>query len=143
MNTTTQEVKIFEFNPINEDDDCNDLFSEMETYIDEMDVDSTVENDGIGHYEYWGAPGFDAGTDYIEIEDYEAIQIKVTGLDSDEARQEFAKIIIDDMPNKTLSHGDEESPHGGYIEEDFKLVMENKKNENGVFTADLVWESNN
>jgi hypothetical protein len=26
-----------------------------------------VENNGIGHYEYWGADGFDAGSDYAEF----------------------------------------------------------------------------
>lgn len=29
------------------------------------------ENDGIGPYEYWGAVGFDKGTDYVVIEDYD------------------------------------------------------------------------
>jgi len=29
------------------------------------------ENDGIGPYEYWGAVGYDKGTDYVVIEDYD------------------------------------------------------------------------
>jgi hypothetical protein len=28
-----------------------------------------IENDGIGHYEFWGAPGFDRGVDYVAIDD--------------------------------------------------------------------------
>lgn len=29
------------------------------------------ENDGIGHYEYWGSKEFDAGHDYAVVSDYE------------------------------------------------------------------------
>lgn len=25
------------------------------------------KNDGIGHYEFWGSSGYDAGTDYYEL----------------------------------------------------------------------------
>lgn len=32
-----------------------------------------IENDGIGAYEYWGHCGFDAGHDYMEIDDVEPI----------------------------------------------------------------------
>ena len=28
-----------------------------------------IENDGIGSYEFWGAKGYDAGTDYVVIEE--------------------------------------------------------------------------
>ena len=37
----------------------------------EVDVCVTwsVQNDGIGSYEYWGFCGYDAGTDYPEIDD--------------------------------------------------------------------------
>lgn len=36
------------------------------------------ENDGIGHYEYWGSTGFDHGTDYVTIEDYSYDQTGMT-----------------------------------------------------------------
>lgn len=36
------------------------------------------ENDGIGHYEYWGSVGFDHGTDYVTIEDYSYDQTGMT-----------------------------------------------------------------
>ena len=35
----------------------------------EVRVDFSVQNDGIGSYEYWGFCGYDAGTDYLEVED--------------------------------------------------------------------------
>jgi len=35
----------------------------------DVEVKYSFQNDGIGAYEYWGAKCFDAGQDYIEIED--------------------------------------------------------------------------
>lgn len=34
----------------------------------EVSVESHWENNGIGAYEYWGAKGFDKGTDYVVID---------------------------------------------------------------------------
>ena len=39
----------------------------------ECDVEYHIENDGIGHYEFWGAVSFDAGIDYVEIDDIKPI----------------------------------------------------------------------
>jgi hypothetical protein len=42
-------------------------------YIEELDLEVeleaeiTLENDGIGSYEYWGMKCYDAGTDYYEV----------------------------------------------------------------------------
>lgn len=30
-------------------------------------IEFTIENDGIGHYEFWGSKGYDAGVDYAVI----------------------------------------------------------------------------
>jgi hypothetical protein len=35
----------------------------------ECEIFYHIENDGIGAYELWGAPGFDRGTDFIQIYD--------------------------------------------------------------------------
>lgn len=35
----------------------------------EVDVEYSWENDGIGAYEYWGAKGYDHGTNYVAIDD--------------------------------------------------------------------------
>ena len=29
-----------------------------------LSINIEIENDGIGHYEFWGAPGYDHGNDY-------------------------------------------------------------------------------
>jgi hypothetical protein len=39
----------------------------------DCDVEYHVENDGIGSYEFWGAKCFDAGQDFIEIDDIKPI----------------------------------------------------------------------
>lgn len=36
-----------------------------------VDCDYSVENDGIGPYEYWGSKEVDRGTDYVVIENTE------------------------------------------------------------------------
>lgn len=33
----------------------------------EVDVTYSMENDGIGAYEYWGAKCYDRGTDYVDV----------------------------------------------------------------------------
>ena len=35
----------------------------------DLSIQVELENNGIGSYEYWGAPGFDAGSDYMAVED--------------------------------------------------------------------------
>jgi hypothetical protein len=48
--------------------------------FDEMDVEVegtySLQNTGIGSYEYWGFKEFDEGHDYIEIEDIEVLNIE-------------------------------------------------------------------
>lgn len=48
---------------------------EVETSPDNYEeIDISVEvsyrwdNDGIGHYEFWGFPGYDKGIDFVEVE---------------------------------------------------------------------------
>ena len=40
--------------------------------------DFEVENDGIGEYEYWGAKSYDAGTDYLHLEELQWDKSKYT-----------------------------------------------------------------
>lgn len=41
--------------------------TKLETFAHNNEPDFSIENDGIGAYEYWGARGFDHGTNYAEI----------------------------------------------------------------------------
>ena len=33
-------------------------------------IEYHLENDGVGHYEYWGMAGYDAGNVFIEVDEY-------------------------------------------------------------------------
>jgi hypothetical protein len=33
-------------------------------------IEYHLENDGVGHYEYWGMTGYDAGNTFIEVDEY-------------------------------------------------------------------------
>jgi hypothetical protein len=33
-------------------------------------IEYHLENDGVGHYEYWGMAGYDAGNTFIEVDEY-------------------------------------------------------------------------
>lgn len=47
-------------------DTIDKLYKMMDDGDYTIKEDHTIENDGIGSYEYWGYKGFDAGTDYVE-----------------------------------------------------------------------------
>lgn len=38
-------------------------------------LDCSIQNDGIGAYEYWGAKGFDAGSNYLSLESSECYMV--------------------------------------------------------------------
>lgn len=48
-----------------------DLYIEELDLEVELDYNISVENSGIGGYEYWGYRGYDAGHDYYVIENFE------------------------------------------------------------------------
>lgn len=45
----------------------------------EIEFSFKIENDGIGPYEYWGAKGYDYGTDYMVIDEVEDACLVRTG----------------------------------------------------------------
>ena len=61
-----------------------------------LEIEDIVwENNGIGHYEYWGAKGFDAGKDIIS--DFNITQIWIAGKEIiDEEFKYLLDILVDD-----------------------------------------------
>ena len=50
--------------------DCSyyDSYMEQGNITDVLcTIEFTIENDGIGHYEFWGSKGYDAGVNYAVI----------------------------------------------------------------------------
>lgn len=67
MNTTPNRTNI----PITKTDpeDIQDeILDIIEKTMQDVEPDVSWDNDGIGPYEYWGARGFDAGTNYLVCE---------------------------------------------------------------------------
>jgi len=70
-----------------------------------------LENDGIGHYEFWGAPCFDAGTEYITGE----VSLYITGEDSIENIENFIdlydseikKVLLNEVQYDNFNHQEE------------------------------------
>ena len=69
-----------------------DRFGEHEIKCD-FDVD--VENDGIGEYEYWGAKGYDKGTDYLVLTDvYDCKLIRSGRVEKKEEISPIIRILL-------------------------------------------------
>lgn len=74
----------------NFDVDCAAAGTFIEKFAEDHPPKITIDNDGIGSYEYWGAKGYDHGTNYAEIEDNGPYKIGVdlSGYTEDE-REDF------------------------------------------------------
>lgn len=64
----------------------------------EFQVDCSVENDGIGAYEYWGQKCYDHGTDYVEQDGDATCFMVRTGKDgkSHKRKLKFTNKVIDE-----------------------------------------------
>ena len=51
------------------DDNCALAGTAVEKFAEDHEPNVVIENDGIGSYEYWGAKGYDYGTNYAELEE--------------------------------------------------------------------------
>lgn len=61
----------------------------------DVEVDYSVQNNGIGEYEYWGCKGFDRGVDYAEIE---SVDWDKTGFSEEEIKL-IESAIDKEIPN--------------------------------------------
>lgn len=95
----------------------------MDIYIKEIDkeieieYEYEIENSGIGHYEYWGAPGYDAGHDYVSVE-------SITIADGHGLTDDEVKIV-----NKVFQNLDENHPIYEKIENEVFDAIEDAKAE--------------
>jgi hypothetical protein len=118
-------------------------------------VNITVENDGIGMYEFWGAVGFDAGRDYPCINDaddfiltlklgwFTALRCLLSGKLTQKSFETYVRDRIIDYVSRTETKckpigSDDEYDDG--ISMDLKLVMEKPSFKGGIFTCQLTWK---
>jgi hypothetical protein len=76
-------------------------FAHLEEVITDADIKFSVENNGIGAYEYWGARCYDAGTDYAVIDSADDINVAVciegfdpAELDEGETLEDWVRELI-------------------------------------------------
>ena len=133
-------MKIFEFKPIDSDDDSEIILKGMKDivkYLAEMNIDFNVENEGIGAYEYGSCKEIDHGIDYIEIESHEDLKLIVIGNNNfkDEiSLRKFAHDIIDNIAHtRCLVRGN--------LEQTITLEITNSTfaDNNSTLTCDLSW----
>jgi len=78
---------------------CEDDLAKIELAINNSDIETTVENDGIGPYEFWGHTGNDRGFDYLTIETQTDVCVTITAanvvINEDMLKQIWNEIIIE------------------------------------------------
>lgn len=57
-------------------------------YTIDVTAEFTIQNDGIGHYEFWGSSDYDFGTDYPEFSNI------IPEFDDDDS-EEYRKKVLD------------------------------------------------
>ena len=117
--------------------DMNTAYDEMLTLLEKeiynVDVDFTIENSGIGAYEYWGAKGYDNGTDSLLIEEPSIVSVKLLN---------WSKRLLVKIANDIIFEDD--SVYGSiiYRHEPFKISgkVDSFTVKNGVVTFTIVWD---
>jgi len=88
------DVKIQEFS--------EEKICELQEILMSAEITWDVYKDGIGSYEYWGAPGYDAGKTVYEIDDTEDVKLEISLSNSSERTHwETLFKIINEMQNNT------------------------------------------
>jgi hypothetical protein len=98
-------VKI-EINPADLDGSCEALVAAATNYAENNEPEIDIENNGIGGYEYWGAKGYDEGTNYavIDNDQEEIFSVDVTGCDEDFISDLFLGIDEEPMGHKEYEY---------------------------------------
>jgi hypothetical protein len=82
--------------PKDEDEASEEILCAIEKMMEDIDPQISMENDGIGAYEYWGFKGYDHGHDYMLCEGNSAgrvtLEVDISNVDCDP--MELAKEFI-------------------------------------------------
>jgi hypothetical protein len=126
MTQTKTPPTVVQLNLKNIDDDFCPKLIPIDEALADVNIDTYVENDGIGAYEFWGFRGYDKGTDYLVIEDYDKVQIEVT-LEDDTFTPGNIKFVLEeildqiDNTKRTLNKGANDRSDG--LDLDVKAVF--------------------
>jgi len=123
---------------------------DLEEALSTARVDYSVENDGIGSYEYWGARGYDAGTNYIVVEGHEDINVAVCVENFDPAElgketlEEWAKELMAEIETgQTIDLCSGSDHHEAYadVQASFTKIAEEINGSKAVVVFAVEWAS--
>jgi hypothetical protein len=136
--------KEFVFNLKNIDDiskEVTDKISEADSIISDCDLDVSVDNDGIGAYEFWGFRGNDKGVDYLRINDCDEFDLKYVfeeGIPEGTVLKDLEELMLGDFRStRTYNKGSNEFHNGINIE--LALSVTKSKIEGNTFSCTVTW----
>jgi hypothetical protein len=77
-------------------------------------IEYHLENDGVGHYEYWGATGYDAGNTFIEVDEYHYDNSVFTSEEQLEINAQIDEQLNSIVDNISLDAPDADAPDYEY-----------------------------
>jgi hypothetical protein len=110
------------------------------------DLNVSIENNGIGHYEYWGQKAFDKGYTYLTLDDPDVFNINITfeTLPEGTKAEDIVKMLNEQLDvRKTITKAvprkaarDEEDIY----ELKLKINFKNPSLEGNFFKTSACWE---
>ena len=85
-------------------------------YVDiDVDCEYSIDNDGIGPYEYWGSKEVDRGIDYAVIDNTDWDKTGFTAEEIDLIEKEIDK-KLDDWANKIMERCEDRADYSAYCD---------------------------
>lgn len=115
----------------------------LEKVLQEADICPTIDNDGIGPYEFWGAKCYDHGTDrlIVEADEYITVRVLVYGIEGPEELPAIARGLQDVFGELDTERAVRTGGVYGTAKAVFAKTGEAAEGGNAVFTYDVEWEA--
>jgi hypothetical protein len=147
---TAAEVKNqeFVFNLKSIDDISKEVMakiSEADKIISDCNLRVSVDNDGIGHYEFWGQTGNDKGVNYLVVDECKKFDLKFVfeeGIPERTQLNDLEEHMLGDfLRTRTYNYGGDERRDG--LDIDLKLIAKGSKIEGNTFSCTVTWADAN
>lgn len=115
----------------------------LEAVLQEADICPTIDNDGIGPYEFWGAKCYDHGTDrlIVEADEYITVRVLVYGIEGPEELPAIARGLQDVFGELDTERTVRTGGMYGTAKAAFTKMGEAAEGGNAVFTYEVEWEA--
>lgn len=116
----------------------NSIRKQIQKYAEKNLPKTSITNDGIGSYEFWGMKCFDSGSEYVEIEFPVDPIFKATVICKDFIDHErLLDSLIDDV--LYMFTGSMEGQHGDELEYKAMLRCKSVADTNDGYIIETVW----